>query len=746
MAVRLRRWALLLALCLLIPTLPRARAEAEREWTILAYMCGSDLETTDGEASYDIREMLASRAGASERAEVLLATGGTKKWFNYGISSEQVQYYRLGSDAPELLQEVGDVSMGRADTLSGFLRWGMAQAPARRYALILWDHGGGPVYGACYDERHNDDALTLNELRQALAAGLGGRKLDILAFDACLMNSIDAFAVAADFASYAVASQEFVTGYGLDYDSWMPACAQDPAPSALDVARRMAETYVSDSASKRWRESATMAVVDCAAMPAVVEAANRFSRALTPLLTENRTAVVRLRSRLTSFGEFIGSDASDLVDVAAMCDAYAALLPVESALLKQAAAAAVVCNETTSDFSGKASGLSFFLPYSTARSDKSEILSCYQTQSGEYAELVTAMTTAIADGGDYSMATASQAPSSFYTTNGSGSASGSLFSIWSGLFGDAEAPAQSASGSIWAGLGAQAAASPTPAPIWAGLSDATHVPSPVWSGLATEAPTASPAPQTASAMGSIWEGLLNAGYEYYQPGEDNANLQPGVSEALAPETLAAAADSYFSASALTAQSVYTLQLTKGDLDHLTDASGVLFKRDGSARIRLGDIGQTQIDWSTGLIFSMFDGSWPMLQGRMVRAERVDSSEDGSLRFVIPARVNGARMYILASRDMNGATEVLGATQGYAEGGFAIRGSIPLLPGMTVTPLYTTVAANGSETETEGEAIRVPEGGLTLSWDKLPAGEYEYCFRLTDLSGGAQYTESVQVTF
>lgn len=131
---------------------------------------------------------------------------------------------------------------------------------------------------------------------------------------------------------------------------------------------------------------------------------------------------------------------------------------------------------------------------------------------------------------------------------------------------------------------------------------------------------------------------------------------------------------------------------------------------------------------------------------MVRAQRLYAAEDGSARFVIPARVNGQRMYLLAAVDAGGEARILGATQGYDQAGFAVRGSIPLTPGMTVEPLYATVAPDGAETEYAGEAIEVPEAGLTLAWGPVPAGEYEYCFRLTDLAGRAQYTDAIALRF
>ena len=104
------------------------------------------------------------------------------------------------------------------------------------------------------------------------------------------------------------------------------------------------------------------------------------------------------------------------------------------------------------------------------------------------------------------------------------------------------------------------------------------------------------------------------------------------------------------------------------------------------------------------------------------------------------------MYLLGSRSADGTVELLGATQGYDENGFAIRGAIPLEAGMTIRPLFTAVSADGTEREYEGEAITVPEGGLTLQWGRIPAGDYLYCFGLTDLAGEVHYTDSVDIHF
>ena len=206
------------------------------------------------------------------------------------------------------------------------------------------------------------------------------------------------------------------------------------------------------------------------------------------------------------------------------------------------------------------------------------------------------------------------------------------------------------------------------------------------------------------------------------------------------------ADSYFSSASMNAQMIYSIQLNKQDLNHLASASGVLSRQEGDEVIRFGNMGATTIDWSTGLILSMFDGSWPMLGNQMVRAEYLYGEENGDVRFVILARINGLKMYLLCNRAADGKTELIGATQGYDANGFAIRGSIPLEAGTTIYPLFTAVSADGTEREYQGNAIVIPEEGLELTWEKIPDGHYQYCFGLTDLSGQVHYTNSVELKF
>lgn len=195
---------------ILNPNLPKTA-------TMLVYQCGSDLETVAKEATSDMEEMI--RAAHTENLNIVLETGGSKKWHNdyvaadgnyrvtitkSGISSEKI------SDKPK--------NMGDSDTLLEFIQAGIAAYPADRYALVIWDHGLGPIFGCCHDEL-SDDQLTIPELCKALDAC--DVHFDWLGFDCCLMGSAEVAYAMRNYADYMVASEDSESAYGWYYKNFL---------------------------------------------------------------------------------------------------------------------------------------------------------------------------------------------------------------------------------------------------------------------------------------------------------------------------------------------------------------------------------------------------------------------------------------------------------------------------------------------------------------------------------------------
>lgn len=101
-----------------------------------------------------------------------------------------VLYFVDENNQPLPKLEMGEVNMGRYETLRDFVNYCKEYYPAERYILGLYDHGGGWV-GACWDFTKDSDWLTPDELSKALSESGG---IDLFMFAAACR--IAAFEVA----------------------------------------------------------------------------------------------------------------------------------------------------------------------------------------------------------------------------------------------------------------------------------------------------------------------------------------------------------------------------------------------------------------------------------------------------------------------------------------------------------------------------------------------------------------------
>ena len=137
-------------------------------WAVYWYLCGSDLESGGGFASCDLFELL--ETDLPENVTVVIQTGGAEEWQNDFVESSVLQRYVYDSDGLYLVEEQPSASMGDSETLEDFLRFAKDNYPADKTAVVFWNHGGGSVAGASFDELYDYDSLTLAEMYAAFNA------------------------------------------------------------------------------------------------------------------------------------------------------------------------------------------------------------------------------------------------------------------------------------------------------------------------------------------------------------------------------------------------------------------------------------------------------------------------------------------------------------------------------------------------------------------------------------------------
>lgn len=268
----------LLAVMMLVGwMLPATAQEAKDDWTVLVYLCGTDLETENGYASYNLLEMM--EAEASDRVNIVVQTGGTEKWELDEIDPSKLQRFEIAGGEMALVDEQPLANMGDPETLANFVSWGAATYPAEKTMLILWNHGGGSVWGIAYDELFDSDSLSTPELAQALSNA--NVPLEAIGFDACLMATLEVASALSPYARYMVASEESEAGDGWDYTAFLSYLAQNPQADGQQLGRVICDTFYEKSAAGSFGEITTLSVVDLAKIPALEKAFEAMALEMT---------------------------------------------------------------------------------------------------------------------------------------------------------------------------------------------------------------------------------------------------------------------------------------------------------------------------------------------------------------------------------------------------------------------------------------------------------------------------------
>lgn len=198
-------------------------AVVPNRWTVMIYMCGADLESDSGLASSDIAEIL-SVNNQPEDMNIILETGGARRWRSYGIDANALSRYHVENKSLVLDTKLSKDNMGKQSTLESFLKWGLEEYPADRVGVIFWNHGGA-LDGCCYDENYSNDSLLNSEVSAAFKNVFTQKnitdKLEFVGYDACLMQVQDIAEVNSHYFNYMIGSEEAESGYGWDYDKWV---------------------------------------------------------------------------------------------------------------------------------------------------------------------------------------------------------------------------------------------------------------------------------------------------------------------------------------------------------------------------------------------------------------------------------------------------------------------------------------------------------------------------------------------
>ncbi|MEK8021958.1 MAG: clostripain-related cysteine peptidase, partial [Candidatus Parabeggiatoa sp.] len=263
---------------------------AEKVWTVMVYLVGSDLEAKQNRkgghhwASQSILEMLAGTTLPNTNSHLVISTGGSTRngW-------ETVKRALIQNGQQYVLEDLGPQNMSTPQTLSDFVVWAKTHFPAKHYALILWDHGGGTQgYGKDTSPSGEGKMMSLKQLHQAYQTIRQhiANPLDIVVYDAGLMASIEVAEITATVANAMASSVELKPWHGIDYAHLMTNISASPPDNGLAFGSLVKTGYIEHAKNKGTFEQSqiTYSVFDLTQLPRLTQTFSVFAEEFNKVL------------------------------------------------------------------------------------------------------------------------------------------------------------------------------------------------------------------------------------------------------------------------------------------------------------------------------------------------------------------------------------------------------------------------------------------------------------------------------
>ena len=184
----------------------------DKDWTLLVYLIGSDLESGSNAGTTDITEML--NAETTDYVNVIVLTGGADK---DGWRTPKTWLIKNGVKT-ELSFVSSSGTMTDPNSITEFIEWSTTNYPAYSYMLDFWNHGSD-IRGYGNDEISKKN-LPISGIKTALENTQfikNGKVFDIIGFDACLMGALEVQSALQKLASYYIGSEEQEPGHDWNY-------------------------------------------------------------------------------------------------------------------------------------------------------------------------------------------------------------------------------------------------------------------------------------------------------------------------------------------------------------------------------------------------------------------------------------------------------------------------------------------------------------------------------------------------
>ncbi|NQE53077.1 hypothetical protein C5S29_05750 [ANME-1 cluster archaeon GoMg3.2] len=385
--------------------------------SIFIFMAGDN--NLDVSGIQDIREMLQTELSHDINVIVQFDRRKAMPWED--PSERTTKRFQVKNHELITLQDIGETNTGDPSVLRNFLDWGIGNHPADRNMVIIWNHGGGikdtdiyksigqkvksslfvppkdrttttfdrqknktidiagmekidellnvPEKWICTDDTSRD-FLDNFELKSALS--IPAKKLDIVAFDACLMNIYEIMYQLKDQTDFIIGSQEIEPPEGWPYKLVLDYLSSDPSVSNRNLPAKVVELYKESYADKG--KQVTQSAIATILIEESASNLNSFAKSLLDVLQLIKRDLYEILSSCQRFRE---RDYMDLYDFATLCKNNITInaITLSASQLLSSLDKIIIANSILGDKVENAHGISIYFPLERPDAETMEMYS-----------------------------------------------------------------------------------------------------------------------------------------------------------------------------------------------------------------------------------------------------------------------------------------------------------------------------------------------------------------------------------
>ncbi|MHC4470366.1 MAG: clostripain-related cysteine peptidase [Planctomycetota bacterium] len=348
------------------------------EWTFMVYL-GADNNLSNA-GVIDVHEM--ESVGSSSSVNIVVQAefswahdGG---WLPNDYNGDTLRFrVERGQSSLQNAISIGNVNMASPETLTDFVAWSARTYPAKRYALVIWDHGAGwrqtSIARGAVDDETSGDFMNLPDLAKGVRDS--GVHLDLVDFDACLMAMYEVAVEFEDVCDILVASEANEPGAGNPFDTILADLRGRPTMTPRELATVIVERF--DESYLTYSGPTTKSAVDLSALPALKQAVESLGSSIVANIHSIGAAVRSAQGAAQAY------DFPTNLDLFDLCDQLTTRLasgPTKTAAerVKTAVEDAVIANRHQGAEVSRSHGVAIYAPRADLVNDPSLTLDAYR--------------------------------------------------------------------------------------------------------------------------------------------------------------------------------------------------------------------------------------------------------------------------------------------------------------------------------------------------------------------------------